>query len=59
VERDINEKVASWNWEIDPEEPCSGINQKSVAVETETSASGTVCIATCGGGSGETYCECD
>jgi hypothetical protein len=34
VEKDIAERVASWNWEIDLEEPCPGINKKNVAVGT-------------------------
>jgi hypothetical protein len=45
VEKAMAERVPSWNWEIDLEESCSGINKKNVAVETKTKASGTVCVA--------------
>jgi hypothetical protein len=31
LEEDIAEKVASWNCEIDLEEPCPGINKENVA----------------------------
>jgi hypothetical protein len=46
VQKDITEKVASWNWEIDLEEPCQDISKKNVAVGTKTTVSARVCFAT-------------
>jgi hypothetical protein len=46
VEEDIKDKMASWNWEINLEEPCLGLKQKNVAMATKGKMSVMVCYAT-------------
>jgi hypothetical protein len=45
VEKDIAERVASWNWENDLEEPPPGTNKKNVAMGTKTTVNATACFA--------------
>jgi hypothetical protein len=44
VEKGINEKMASLNWEMNLEEPCLGLNQKNVAMATKGKVSVMVCF---------------
>jgi hypothetical protein len=38
--------MASWNWEIDLEESCPGMNKTNVAMATKTEVSSMVCFET-------------
>jgi hypothetical protein len=46
VEKDITEKIASWNWEINLEESCPGINKANGATAKKTKVSPMVCFET-------------
>jgi hypothetical protein len=46
VEKDMNDKKTSWNWEMNLEEPCLGLNQRNVATATKGKVSAMVCFAT-------------
>jgi hypothetical protein len=38
--------MASWNWEMNLDEPCPGLNQKNVAMATKGKVSVMICSAT-------------
>jgi hypothetical protein len=42
VENDINEKMASWNWEMNLEKSCLALNQKNLATAIKGKESWTV-----------------